>query len=49
MNGLPEPVIDPEWDTIIAELSQYCKETKQTARTTLKGGSLIVKPKVRRK
>lgn len=37
----PEPC--PEWDKTIAELSSYCKETGQYARTIIKGGSLIIK------
>lgn len=37
------PVIDPEWDATIAALSTEMKATGQYARTTLKGGSLIIK------
>lgn len=45
---MSNPVYDPEWDKVITGLSQYCKETGQVARTTLKGGSCIITKKVKR-
>lgn len=36
---------DPEWDATIAALSDYLGNTGKVARTTLKGGSLIIKDK----
>lgn len=41
------PVHDPEWDEAVAALSQWLRENGKIARTTAKGGSLIVKDKRR--
>lgn len=38
-----------EFTNIVAKLSAYCRATGQIARTTAKGGSLIITKKVRRK